>query len=511
MNPSLSVRHWFGCWLSLSAAAGVAAPASGLAQSSAAGAGQASRPNVLFIASDDLRTELGCYGDPVVKSPNIDALAARGVVFNRAYCQQAVCCPSRSSLMTGLRPDTIRVWDLQTYFRNTMPDVVTLPQTFKQAGYFSQDIGKIYHNDTRPASAGARMYDLPSWSVKPVFADGEHWHDWVVPGRPQGPAVKQGPMQSVDTPDESYFDGKIATAAIAALRGFKASGQSFFLGVGFWKPHLPYNAPKKYWDLYEPNGVPPPANPRPPEGAPAIALHNSFELRGYAGMPKTGDISADDTRRLRQGYYACISYMDTQLGRVIHELDALGLADNTLIVLFGDNGFHLGEHDLWGKTSNYELDAHIPLIIVDPRRGAHGAHAQGLVELLDLYPTLLELAGLPAHPGLQGRSLVPLLEHPERPGKPAVLTEHPHPFYVPHSTAMGYALRTDRYRYVEWRDLQTHAVTAKELYDYVADPLETRNEAGDPDQASLVVKLAGQLEAMVGAAGPGGARPPGAL
>jgi iduronate 2-sulfatase len=480
MRSALTPLLRLGCAISISAAAAAAS----------------SKPNVLFIASDDLRTELGCYGDSVVRSPNVDALAARGVVFTRAYCQQAVCCPSRSSLLTGLRPDTIRVWDLQTYFRNTVPDVVTLPQTFKDHGYFSQDIGKIYHNDTRPASAGARMYDLPSWSVKPIFAAGEHWRDWVTPGQPGGPKVKQGPMQAVDAPDDAYFDGKIASAAIAALRRFAASGQPFFLGVGFWKPHLPYNAPKKYWDLYEPAGVPGPANPRPPEGAPAIALHDSFELRNYAGMPKTGDISAADTRRLRQGYYACISFMDAQLGRVLAELRALGLADNTIVVLFGDNGFHLGEHDLWGKTSNYELDAHIPLIISAPGRGKHAVRAAGLVELLDIYPTLLELCGLPAQPGLQGRSLVPLLEDPERPGKAAVLTQHPHPFYTPHATAMGYALRTERYRYVEWRDLATSAVTATELYDYEQDPLEQRNRAGDPSSASLVKSLAGQLREL---------------
>jgi iduronate 2-sulfatase len=489
-SPVPPARSLFFCRRTLAAAA------LAMVWFASTGEAQSARPNILFIAADDLRTELGCYGDRVVRSPNIDALAARGVVFTGAYCQQAVCCPSRSSMLTGLRPDTIRVWDLQTYFRNNVPDVVTLPQDFKEHGYFSQDIGKIYHNDTRPASAGARMYDLPSWSIPPVHADGEHWRDWVVPGHPEGPAKKQGPIQCLDVPDDAYYDGKIASEAIAALRGFKASGQSFFLGVGFWKPHLPYNAPKKYWDLYEPDGVPPPANPLPPQGAPAIALHNSFELRGYAGMPQAGDIPTEASRRLREGYYACISYMDAQLGRVLAELTRLGLAENTIIVLLGDNGFHLGEHDLWGKTSNYELDAHIPLIIVAPGRGARGAQARGLVELLDVYPTLLELCGLPRVPGLEGRSLVPLLEDPARPGKEAVLTEHPHPFYTPKSTAMGYALRTERYRYVEWRDLTTKAVTARELYDYELDPLEKRNVVDDPAEADLVARLARQLTGL---------------
>ena len=445
--------------------------------------------NVLFIASDDMRTELGCYGDMVVKSPNIDALAARGLVFERAYCQQAVCGPSRTSLLTGWRPDSIRVWDLKTYFRDTVPDIVTLPQDFKNHGYFTQDIGKIYHNDTRPLSAGPRMYDLQSWSVTPTYATGDHWRDWIVPGNPSGPKAKQGAYQCLDVPDGDYRDGRITDDAIASLRRFAAGRRPFFLAVGFWKPHLPFNAPKRFWDLYAPGDLHAPLNPRPPIGAPPIALHDSFELRSYAGIPAHGSMPPDLSGTLRHGYYACISFVDSNVGRLMKELQLLGLEDRTVVVFWGDNGFHLGEHDLWGKTTNYELDTRVPLIIAVPGMPHPGAKTRALVELVDIYPTLLEVCGLPPVKGLEGRSLVPLLADPACAGKEAVLSEHPHPFYVPKSTTMGYAVRTDRYRYVEWRDIASHAVVGRELYDYETDPYETINHINDPADASVVTHM----------------------
>ena len=463
---------------------------------SAAGAVVPPQPNVLFIAADDLRTELGCYGDPEALTPNIDALARRGRIFQRAYCQQAVCNPSRASLLTGLRPDTLRVWDLATHVRSTTPDVVTLPQHFKNLGYYTRDIGKIFHNDTRPASAGERMFDAPSWSVTPTHATGEHWRDWVVPGEPAGPRTKQGATQCLDAPDDAYFDGQIATEAIASLRAQKEAEQPFFLAVGFWKPHLPFNAPKKYWDLYDRAKLSPPLNPHAPTGAPPIALHGSIELRNYAGIPRDGPLSPEKIMELRHGYLACVSFLDAQVGRLLAELDRLSLRENTIVVLWGDNGFHLGEHDLWGKTSNYELDAHVPLIISVPGAPAPGEPSHALVELLDVYPTLVELCGLPAVDGLEGVSLVPLLHDPHAAGKAAVLTQHPHPFYGEKSTTMGYALRTERYRYVEWRDLGNDAVVARELYDEAADPLETVNRAADPARRSSLESLAQTLNLL---------------
>ncbi len=458
---------------------------------SAAPAGQ--RLNVLFIASDDLRTELGCYGHPEIISPHLDALARRGVLFERAYCQQSVCNPSRASLMTGLRPDTLQVWTLGVMFRETHPDAVTLPQYFKANGYFAQGIGKIFHNDSRPVTAKFRFSDPASWSIPPTHADGDHWQDWVVPGHPEGPTKKQGPVQALDVPDNAYFDGKIADDAVTALRGFKEQGTPFFLAVGFWKPHLPFNAPKKYWDLYDRTKIALPDPAEMPKDAPEVAHHDSYELRNYAGMPKTGVVPSATALELRHGYFAAISFMDAQVGRVLDELDRLGLADNTIVVFWGDNGFHLGEHDLWGKTSNYELDTHIPLIIAPPRSKAAGAHTRSLVELLDLYPTLVELAGLPAAPGLEGRSLAPILRDPETKVHDFVLSQHQQPFYGKAPAAMGRAVRTDEYRYVEWRDVHTHAITARELYDERADPKETVNRAADPSLASVVAALSAKI------------------
>ena len=449
--------------------------------------------NVLFIASDDLRTNLGCYGDPVAKSPNLDALAGRGRLFERAYCQQSVCCPSRSSLLTGRRPDAIRVWDLQTYFRNTVPGVVTLPEAFKRRGYFAQDIGKIYHNDTRPLSAGPRMCDLQSWTVPPTFATGEHWRDWVVPGQPAGPKETQGAYQCLDVPDNAYTDGKIADQAVASLRRLAGSDRPFFLAVGFWKPHLPFNAPKQYWDLYARADIPPPANPLPPLRAPPIALHHSTELRNYGGIPADGPIPPELAATLRHGYYAGISFLDHNVGRLLNELRRLGLEENTVVVFWVDHGLHLGEHGLWGKTTNYELDTRVPLIIAAPAMAEPGARSRALVELLDVYPTLLELCGLSPGAGLGGLSLAPLLADSARAGKEAVLSQHQHPFYAPKATAMGYSLRSDRYRYVEWRSLEGRAIVGRELYEYEADPLETLNRAGDPSLKPLLWRMRQQL------------------
>lgn len=466
--------------------------AGGIASASAAAT---ARPNVLFIVADDLRTDLGCYGHPTVRTPNIDALARRGVVFDRAYCQQAVCNPSRASALTGLRPDTLRVWDLATRFRETRPETVTIPQHFKANGYVAVNIGKIFHNETNPAAAPQRprFADPISWSRLPTHATGAHWQDWVVPGDPSGPKVKGGPVQCLDAPDNAYFDGKIADEACAALREFGASREPFFLAVGFWKPHLPFNAPKKYWDLYDRAAIAPPKPAEMPRGAPAIARHNWNELRNYAGMPKSGPLTPEQIAELRHGYLACISFLDAQVGRVLGELERTGLAKNTVVVLWGDHGFHLGEHDLWGKTTNYELDARVPLIVAAPGAAAANRRARGLVELVDLFPTLVELCGLPAVPALEGRSLTPNLKDPTRDGKSFALSQHPHPFYQGKPTTMGYALRTPRWRYVEWRDLGDGRVTARELYDLDRDPDETINRVDEGGHAATVAELAREL------------------
>ena len=311
---------------------------------------EARRPNVLFIAADDLRPDLGCYDSAEAKTPHLDALARRGVLFERAYAQQAVCNPSRASVMTGRRPDTLKVWDLKTHFRETLPDVVTLPQHFKRHGYIAVGVGKIFHNESG-AKPPFPFADPVSWSEPPVFAEGPHWRDWVVPGDPAGPKEKGGAVQCLDVPDEAYLDGRIAAAAVSKLGALAGKREPFFLAVGFWKPHLPFNAPKKYWDLYDRSKLSAPNPSRLPAGAPAIAGHPWNELRGYSGVPKQGPLPAAQIAELRHGYLACISFMDTQVGRVLAELDRLDLATNTLVVFWSDHGFHLGEHNLWASSN----------------------------------------------------------------------------------------------------------------------------------------------------------------
>jgi iduronate 2-sulfatase len=435
------------------------------------------RPNVLMIVVDDLNTTLGCYGHPDVITPNIDRLAERGTMFRRAYCQQAVCNPSRASAMTGRRPDSLKVWDLKRHFRDTFPDIVTLPQHFRNNGYFTQGIGKIFHNgNTKPQG------DPVSWSVPQTYHWAPHWRDWVVPGAPPGtePKEKGAPIQRLDVSDEAYWDGQIAEEAQKALRKLAMRKEPFFLAVGFWKPHLPFNAPERYWDLYDRAEITPPTNPSAPRNAVEIALHNWRELRNYAGMPKHGDLTREQTMELRHGYLAAITYLDAQVGKTLDELDRLGLRDRTVVALWSDHGFHLGEHSLWCKTSTFELDARVPLIVCAPGMKRRGEPTDALAELVDLYPTLVDLCGLPRVTGLEGVSLKPVLEDPRTAVKQAAFTQHPRPaYYRDEPTAMGYSVRTEEARYTEWRDWRTGKPTARELYDHGLDPLEGVNVAGE--------------------------------
>ncbi len=443
--------------------------------------------NVLFIAIDDLRAELGCFGSPVVKSPNIDALAARGTLFNRAYCQQAVCNPSRASLLIGLRLDTLGIWDLPTHFREKIPHVVTLPQLFKTNGYHAQCIGKIFHNWRQDDFRG----DAVSWSVPEELHYNSHANDKAVVAGELPPDLSDVPKCVIrDVPDEAYFDGRVAAMAVEALR--EIGDKAFFLAVGFWKPHSHFNAPKKYWDMYDPRNIQLPVNPLPPTGVPDIALHDSREiLRSFRDRPE-GKPTDSDAITLRHGYYANTTYMDAQVGKVLQALDDLGLRENTIVVLWSDHGFHLGEHGLWAKTSNFELDARVPLIIATPDHQV-GQRTNSIVELLDIYPTLVDLCGLKPPHKLAGRSLRPILEDPRATVKRVALTQHPRPAYPQTGQspdAMGYSIRTDRYRYTEWRDFASKAIIARELYDHQSDPGETENLA-ESDECNEVVQ---QLE-----------------
>ncbi len=456
-------------------------------------AADAKKLNVLFIAVDDLRNDLGCYGKQQVKSPNFDRLAKRSVLFNRAYCQQAVCNPSRASLLTGRRPDTLRVWDLPTHFRQNLPDVVTLPQHFKQHGYHTQNIGKIFHNFRQKIEG-----DPDSWSVPAVMHYANHGQDKPqVDGElPPNLALDQKCEQR-DVPDEAYYDGRVAKLAVEALRELKTKAQPFFLAVGFWKPHSPFNAPKKYWDLYSRDSIELPKNPDWPLAAPRIAWHDSREMLTLPART----LSPEAIREIRHGYLANISYFDAQLGKVLDELERLGLAENTVIVFWSDHGYHLGEQSLWAKTSNFELDARVPMLICAPGM-ANGSRTEALAELLDIYPTLVDLCGLPPATGVDGTSLVPVLKNPAAATvKPAALTQHPRPAYYdrdspPNPTTMGYSLRTDRFRYIELRDWKTGVTQARELYDHQTDPDETKNIADNPQHTADVQTSAALLQSL---------------
>jgi arylsulfatase A-like enzyme len=447
--------------------------------------------NVLFIAADDLRNDLGCYGHAQVKTPNLDRLAARGMLFNRAYCQQAVCNPSRASLLTGKRPSTLGIYDLPTHFRDVDPNIVTLPQHFKNNGYFTQNIGKIFHN-WRQAQQG----DAKSWSVPAVLHYARHDDDKPVSKLPLPPDVAQAPRcMCLDLPDAAYFDGRIADLAVKSLQTQATKDQPFFLAVGFWKPHLPFNPPKKYWDLYKRESIAQIPNPKKPENVPEIALHDSREIMRAAG--KDG-LTHAEIQELRHGYLASISFLDAQVGKVVDELDRLKLSDNTIIVFWSDHGFHLGEQSLWAKTSNFELDARVPLIIALPKTKQAGTKTNSLAELLDLYPTLVDACGLPNVTGLEGTSLVPVLKDPKASVKEAAFTQHPRPNYFKgEPRVMGVSVRVNDFRYTEWRNFKTGQVEAKELYDHTVDPMETRNVVARPPANAPIAKLKRLLDQTI--------------
>lgn len=449
----------------------------------------AAKRNVLFIAVDDLRPQLGCYGDRVVKSPSIDRLAAGGMVFKNAYCQQAVCSPSRTSLLTGCRPDTTKIYNLEDHFRTTIPDVVTLPQHFKNNGYHSEGMGKLFHGSLDdPAS-----WSTPHWSprAKGFGPEGQRVIEELrADARAAGaPAARRNrirglPWEAPDVPDNYLNDGAMADHAIERLRALK--DQTFFLGVGFLKPHLPFVAPKKYFDLYRPEQFKLAANPHPPKGSPPYALSGFGELRAYVGIPKQGPVSDEDARKLIHAYHACISYMDAQVGRVLDELDRLGLAQNTVVVLWGDHGWELGEHGEWCKHENYETSVHAPLILRVPGAATAGQKSDALVEFVDIYPTLAEACGLSLLATLEGLSMMPLVADPARPWKRAAISQYPRGA-TPHGRLMGYSLRTPRYRFIEWRGPENFR--EYELYDHEKDPAENENVAGKPEYAAAVREL----------------------
>jgi iduronate 2-sulfatase len=471
-------------------------------------AARATEKNVLFIAVDDLKPALGCYDDPHAKTPAIDRLAARGTVFERAYCMQAVCAPSRNAVLTGLRPETLGIYDLGTNFRLRAPTVKTLPEWFKEHGHASHGIGKIFH-------VGHGNHEDPiSWSVPHVQERSIEYATAAAgaavtreealfanaPGDPRS-LEKGTAFERADVADEAYADGRIAAQAIARLREFERTGSSFFLAVGFLKPHLPFCAPARYWDLHDPTTLPLATTRVPPHGAPRFAPQFGNELRNYTGIPERGDLPEPLQRTLVHGYYAAASFMDAQVGKLLDEIDALGLADDTIVVLWGDHGWHLGDHGMWCKHTNYEQATRAPLIVVVPGRHA-GQRSAAIVEFVDIYPTLCDLAGIPRPPHLEGESLVPLLDEPARPtSKPAF---HVYPRKAKDfGPLLGHAVRSDRWRYVEWRQAD-ESVAARELYDLCDDPDETVNVADEPAWADVVAEHATLLTARLAVPPPAG-------
>ncbi len=452
------------------------------------------KKNILFIAVDDLRPELGCYGHPMIKSPNIDSLAKSGVLFERTYCQQAVCGPTRASLLTGRRPDTTKIYDLKTHIRSTMPDVVTLQQHFKNNGYFSEGIGKLFHVGLedeasysvphRPGNGANYVLEENLKLLKEggkVSAKGENSED----GSPGSTRMRAHATECADVPDEAYLDGNICQLAIESLNKLapsakaKKDGQPFFLGVGFRKPHLPFCAPKKYWDLYDREKIAMPY-PDKPKNAPDIAFTTWGELRSYSDIPEVGPCDEATTKELIHGYYACVSYTDALVGKLLNELDKLDLRKDTIIILWGDHGWKLGEYSQWSKHTNFELDTHVPMIISDPDY-PKGIRSNALTEFVDIYPTLTELCGLPLPEGLEGTSFVPVMEDPNHKWKKAAFSQYPRP-----KKMMGYSMRTDQYRYTEWIDQKSNEVKFTELYDLKNDPICKESIALKPEYSELI-------------------------
>jgi len=435
----------------------------------------AERPNVLFIAVDDLRPALGCYGDPLAKTPSIDKLAARGTVFLNAECQWPVCGPSRASLLTALRPEATGVMDLATDVRAKNPDVVTLPQYFRRQGHVTAGVGKIF--DPRCVD-NKQDLDKPSWSLPFVHSKPKQGDD---NGKKDEAAAAR-----VACADGDLMDGAIARDALRLLDELAANTQPFFLAVGFKKPHLPFVAPAAHWDRHDRAAFPVAPHQRGIEGDSGYVLHDSKELRGYGGIPASGPIPESLQKELLHGYYACVSYIDAQVGLLLDALDRKGLTDKTVVVLWGDHGFHLGDHGMWGKHSTLEAAARVPLIVVKPG-GSAVARSDSPVEFTDIFPTLCDVTGLPSPAGIAGRSLLPLIDGSATDVRPAALT------VFRNRGALGYSIRTRRHRYTEWIN-KFGKVVARDLFDYEDDPLETKNLSDRPEARDVVTDMARRLE-----------------
>lgn len=460
------------------------------------------KPNVLMILVDDLKPALGCYGDAAAKTPNLDALAARGMRFDAAYCNQAVCAPSRFTLMLGSHSTTTGLYGLGSQLRDKVPTAVTLPQHFAANGYRTESLGKVFHighgNQGDPES-----FQVPHFHDKVIeYLDaastdgGKLTREEALFTNQKLDRIRSLPrgaaFESPVAADTDYADGRVAQETVrrlaAAKRRRDEQGVPFFIVAGFVRPHLPFSVPQRYWNQHQPDQLPQAENTKPPLGAPAEAIKRGGEISAYQPVPPDGAVDEKLRRQLVHGYYASVSYVDAQIGKVMQAVDQLELDDNTIIVLWGDHGFHLGDLGIWTKHTNYEQANRIPIVIVAPGVTKPGEHTSQLTETVDLFPTLTELAGLPPLTGrqrLDGRSLVPVLKDP-------TVRVRDHAYHSYPRRRLGRAIRTERYRLVQWRNpAEGEDAAVYELYDYQLDPHETRNHA--ETQPQVVAELAAKL------------------
>jgi len=445
---------------------------------------QKEKPNVLIFYVDDLRAELGCYGSETAITPNIDKLASEGVMFNKAYVQQAICAPSRMSTLTGLRPETLGIYSIFTPLRKVHKEVVSMPQLFKESGYKTVSIGKVYHHGSDDKNQWTTYFEKEANSYhKP--------ENIALMERLKSEGVKplKGPaFEDADVSDEAYKDGRAANYAIETLN--KIKDDNFIMFVGLSQPHLPFNAPKKYWDLYDKNDFKIPSRQKP-EGAYSLALPKWGELKSYHGIPKEGDLDDDLTRELIHGYHASISYIDAQVGKVMETLEKLDLRKNTMVIFMSDHGYKIGEYALWCKQSNLEIDVRVPLIVsreTSYKKRVTGKTSDALIENVDIFSTLVEYCGLEG-PDSDGKSFLSVIDKPNKKWDEAAFS-----VYAKGKKIMGCTVTDGNWRYTEWRDSVTNEILEAELYEHKNSLLAYVNLSGNKTHQKIEKKLKKLLE-----------------